>query len=298
LSLRLSLKVYPQLEDEDFRILSAIELGMSSHAYTPIDYIVRLSGLHEKEVSYRLRRLNKLKLLLSNPSPKPSFAINSMAYDCLALRSLVKSGVIEAIGHPLAEGKESDVYLGLASDGAKIVLKFLRIGRTSFRQTRKLRGYIEQRDHISWLYQCRLAAHREYEVLSSLYKLGVKVPKPIACNRHTLISSFFDGVELAFCKDIKYPRRILNDILYEARRVYVEASIIHCDLNEYNILVSSEGDICLIDWPQYITSNHPGAVDYLKRDVRNILHFFERKYDLKIDIDKAVNYVIGLSPTL
>ncbi|MEM2739625.1 MAG: RIO1 family regulatory kinase/ATPase [Candidatus Bathyarchaeia archaeon] len=298
MSLRLSLKIYPQLEDEDFRILAAIELGMSSHAYTPTDYVAKLSGLHEKELSYRLRKLNKLKLILSSYSPQPGFAINSLAYDCLALRSLARSGVIEAIGNPLAEGKESDVYLGLSSDGTKLVLKFLRIGRISFRQTRRLRSYIEQRDHISWLYQCRLAAYREYEAISNLYKLGIKVPKPIAYNRHLLVSSFFDGIELAFCREIEYPDKVLTDILYEARRVYVEASMIHCDLNQYNVLISSEGDICIIDWPQYIKSDHPGALNYLKRDIRNILSFFKRKYGIYIDIDRAVSYVTGLSSTL
>ncbi|MCS7112831.1 MAG: RIO1 family regulatory kinase/ATPase [Nitrososphaerota archaeon] len=298
MSLRLSLKVYPRLEDEDFKVLAAIELGMSSHAYTPIDYVAKLSGLHEKELSYRLRKLNKLKVILSSRSPQPSFAINSIAYDCLALRSLVKSGVIEAIGSPLAEGKESDVYLGLSSDGAKLVLKFLRIGRISFRQTRRLRSYIEQRDHISWLYQCRLAAFKEYEAISSLYKLGIKVPKPIAYNRHLLVSSFFDGIELAFCRELEQPDKILADILDEVRRVYMEAYMIHCDLNQYNVLVSSEGDICIIDWPQYITSSHPEALNYLKRDIRNISSFFRRKYDIHLDIDRAVNYVTGLSSTL
>lgn len=290
--------MYPQLEDEDFKVLAAIELGMSSHAYTPIDYVVRVSGLHEREVSYRLRRLNKFKMILSRRSPQPSFAINSLAYDCLALRSLVRSGVIEAIGDPLAEGKESDVYLGYSPSGEKLVLKFLRIGRISFRQTRRLRSYIEQRDHISWLYQCRLAAYREYEAISNLYKLSIKVPKPIACNRHLLVSSFFDGVELAFRRDIEHPDRILADILYEVRRVYIEASIIHCDLNEYNVLVSSENDICIIDWPQYITSDHPGALNYLKRDIRNLLSFFKKRYYIDVDIDRVVSYVTGSSSTL
>lgn len=298
MSLRLSLNAYNRLEDEDFKVLAAIELGMSSHAFTPIDYIVRVSSLHEKEVSYRLRKLNKLKLILSRSSPQPGFAINSIAYDCLAIRSMVKSGILKAIGDALAEGKESDVYLGLSPEDMKLVLKFLRIGRTSFRQTRRLRSYVEQRDHISWLYQCRLAANKEYEALSILYKLGVKVPKPIACNRHLLVVSFFDGVELAFCGEIEDPNGILLDILGEVRRVYIEASIVHGDLNEYNILVSSDGDICIIDWPQYITLDHPGSIDYLRRDIRNILTFFRRKYDVDVDFDRVMGYVTGLSSTL
>ncbi|MEM4462223.1 MAG: RIO1 family regulatory kinase/ATPase [Candidatus Bathyarchaeia archaeon] len=298
MSLRLSLNAYNRLEDEDFKVLAAIELGMSSHAFTPVDYIARVSGLHEKEVSYRLRKLNKLKLILSRRLPRVGFAINSIAYDCLAIRSMVKSGILKAIGDALAEGKESDVYLGLSPEDIKLVLKFLRIGRTSFRQTRRLRSYVEQRDHISWLYQCRLAANKEYEALSILYKLRVRVPKPIACNRHLIVVSFFDGVELAFCREIEDPSSILLDILSEVRRVYTEASIIHGDLNEYNILISSDGDICIIDWPQYITLDHPGSIEYLRRDIRNILSFFKRKYDVDVDLDRAIGYVTGSSSML
>lgn len=292
------LRIFPKLEKEDFKVLAAVEFGMASHAYTPVEDLVKLSGLHEKELSYRLRRLNKFKLLIYSPSPRPGFTLNSLAYDCLALHSFVESGVLEAVGPPIAMGKESDVYLGLAPDRSRLALKFMRIGRTSFRQTRRLRSYVELRGHISWLYQCRLAARREYDVLTKLHCLGVRVPRPVAWNRHLLALGFFEGVELAYYGRLGDPQRIFKSVVGDLRRVYLEAGVIHGDLSEYNVLVSEDEDFMVIDWPQYVTVDDPDAEAYLRRDLGNLSSFFSKKQGLDVNVDRVVAYVKGLSSRL
>ncbi|NVM04641.1 MAG: tyrosine protein kinase, partial [Candidatus Helarchaeota archaeon] len=61
---------------------------------------------------------------------------------------------------------------------------------------------------------------------------------------------------------------------------YSKAKLIHGDLSEYNILITPELDIVIIDWPQWVPYDHPNFKFYLKRDISNILKFFKRKYDV------------------
>jgi RIO kinase 2 len=168
-----AVKVFLQVEPEDFRVLLAIELEMSRHENVPESSLPRLAGLTEKQVKYRLSRLDKLGLIKRSVGSYVGYALNTVGYDCLAMNALVKSNVLEAFGKPLGVGKESDVYDALAPDGERVAVKFHRLGRTSFRQTRRLRGYIADRRHISWLYQSRLAAEKEFEALKIVHPKGV-----------------------------------------------------------------------------------------------------------------------------
>jgi RIO kinase 2 len=53
--------------------------------------------------------------------------------------------------------------------------------------------------------------------------------------------------------------------------------------------------ILIIDWPQYVTREHPNAQQLLTRDVRNILQYFKRKHMLKVKLKEALDYVTGLN---
>jgi RIO kinase 2 len=64
-------------------------------------------------------------------------------------------------------------------------------------------------------------------------------------------------------------------------------------MSEYNIILKPDGHVLLIDWPQYVTLEHSNASDFLKRDVRNVLNYFSRKFKLKIRINEALEYVTG-----
>jgi RIO kinase 2 len=90
----------------------------------------------------------------------------------------------------------------------------------------------------------------------------------------------------------------------EVKKTY-KLGIIHGDLSEFNILIDSEGDFVIIDWPQAIEVGKKGKLDklpfeeveydeeyYLKRDLENLLRYF-KKYGIDKDIDKLYNYVIG-----
>ena len=289
----IAVQAFRKLEAEDFRALLAIESAMSRYEYAPEDAIHRLSRLTQRELNYRLPRLTQLGLIRRWRGPYTGYALNTAGYDCLSINALVKANVLEAFGKPLGVGKEADVYDALTPNGKQVAVKFHRLGRTSFRQTRRKRGYIADQRRVSWLYQSRLAAEKEFEALKLVHPHGVAVPEPIQQNRHAVVMGMIEGTELFHYVEIPSPKKVLDETLFHVRKAYLEAGVIHADLSEFNVILKPDRHILIIDWPQYVKRDHPNADQLLKRDVRNVVRFFRRKHGVKMSLKEALIYVKG-----
>ena len=217
--------------------------------------------------------------------------LNYAGYDCLAINALVKNGAIDALGKPLGIGKEADVLDALTPTGDRVALKFQRLGRISFRQTRRKRDYLAE--HSAWIFQSRLAAEKEFEALNLAYDAGVAVPKPIHQNRHVIIMEMIEGTELSKTKELDNPDKILKLILSNVRKAYWKANLVHGDLSDYNIFLKPDNKILIIDWPQAVKTTHASAQQLLTRDVKNITTYFKRKYKTKTKANEALDYVMG-----
>lgn len=113
------------------------------------------------------------------------YRLTNLGYDYLALHQLFKSGQLRDLGTMIGVGKEADVYLAVAgadcgrsavqddtqqpssfpAEGDYVVVKFHRLGRTSFRRVREKRSYHQHRQTRSWLYLDRLASQRELAMM-------------------------------------------------------------------------------------------------------------------------------------
>jgi len=288
------------LESRDLRVLTGVELAHGGYAFPPVEEIRKYANLPLDEVRFRLDLLDRKGLLRKISSGKigyDGYSLNYSGYDCLALNALVKAGALDALGKPLGIGKEADVYDGL-SRKRRVTVKFHRIGRISFRQTRRTRGFVADRSHTTWIYQSRLAAEREFQALRIVHRCGVSVPRPIAHNRHVVVMGLISGLELNDVGAIDAPEIVLDSILLNARKAYVNAHLIHADLSEFNVIVKKNGKVLIIDWPQSVRANHPNAAEILMRDVGNILRFFRRKFRVEYPIDQTLAYVKGESALL
>ena len=286
-----AVKVLRQLQQEDFRVLQVIEAAMARHRHIPEDELPKLTKLSQRELDFRLSRLTKFRLVERWVGSYIGYVLYTAGYDCLAINALVKAGVLEAFGKPLGVGKESDVYDALTPKGERVAVKLHRLGRTSFRSTRRTRGYVAQRHHISWLYQSRLAAEREFEALRLVRSHHVAVPRPIRQNRHSVVMEMIEGAELSELNQIQNPEKALKEILSNIRRTYHKAGVVHADLSEFNIIMQPNGHILIIDWPQYVERDHPSAERLLERDVRNVVQFFKRKFKTHITPEEALTQV-------
>jgi RIO kinase 2 len=293
-SAEIAVQAFRTLENEDFRVLHVIEAAMAKHKYVPKELIAKYAKFSVEETSFRLDRLHKMRLIRQMRGPYVGYTLNYAGYDCLAINALVKAGVLESFGKPLGVGKEADVYDALNPKGERIAVKFHRLGRISFRQTRRKREYAAEKEHAGWLFQSRLAAEKEFQALKLVFPKKIAVPEPIIQNRHTIAMGMIEGAELAEWREIPKPHKVLKEILLNIRKAYLKAGVIHADLSEYNVILKPDMHILIIDWPQYVTVEHPNAKQLLTRDIKNILDYFSRKHGLSVRLREALDYVCGV----
>jgi len=286
-----AVQVFRLLRSEDLRVLQVIETAMSKREFVPKEQIVKSAALPSDRVTYSLAELDKLGLIRQMKRPYLGYTLNYVGYDCLAINTFVKAGLIEEFGHKLGIGKEADVYDALTSEGKRVAVKFHRLGRPSFRQTRRKRSYSAER--VGWLFQSRLAADKEYSNMRLAYNVGVAVPEPLGQNRHLVVMGMIEGGELTRWKNLVTPVRVLRRVMLNVRKAYMKAGVVHADLSEYNIIVEPNMKILIIDWPQAVRTDHPNAGELLSRDVNCVLRFFARRFGVKVELSKALDYVTG-----
>jgi serine/threonine-protein kinase RIO1 len=54
--------------------------------------------------------------------------------------------------------------------------------------------------------------------------------------------------------------------------------LIHCDFNEFNLMIDDECKLTLIDFPQIVSTKHVNGKEYFDRDVECVRVFFRRKF--------------------
>uniref|UniRef100_A0A914PMR2 non-specific serine/threonine protein kinase n=1 Tax=Panagrolaimus davidi TaxID=227884 RepID=A0A914PMR2_9BILA len=59
--------------------------------------------------------------------------------------------------------------------------------------------------------------------------------------------------------------------------------VIHSDFNEFNIIITHDGEPIMIDFPQMVSIDHENASFYFNRDVQCVRDFFKRKFDFDCD---------------
>ncbi|MFX1379133.1 MAG: RIO1 family regulatory kinase/ATPase [Promethearchaeota archaeon] len=278
-----------KLEKEDLRILMAIEIGMKRSEFVTVNNIKFYSRYKMEETLFRLKRVHKFDLIIRDASKHEiAYTLNSKAYDLLALHTLVEKNIISQLGPLIGKGKESDVYSCMDDEKNIYAAKFYRMGRTSFKSIKQLRDIIGERGHLSWLYINRLAAKKEYEALEKIYELNLNTPKPIGYNRHIIIMSYLRGKELVYYKRINKPLKIFKRIIKQYKIIFKKANMIHGDLGEFNIVIGQKGNILIIDWLQWVPTDHPNANSLLARDIENICNYFQKKYKIQSNIDEII----------
>ena len=263
---------------------------MKRSEYVKVSDIKFYSRYKIEETLYRLKKVHKFDLIIRDSSTSEiGYTLNSVGYDLLALHTLVEKDIIGQLGPLIGQGKESDVYSCMDDEENIYALKIYRIGRTSFKNIKKYRSIIGERGHFSWLYVNRLAAKKEYEALKKIYNLNLNTPKPIGYNRHIIVMEYLRGKELVYYKEIDDPQYIFDEIINQVRIIYQKADMIHGDLGEFNIVLDEIGNILIIDWMQWIPREHPNAHKILKRDIENICVYFEKKFNLKSNVEEIVS---------
>lgn len=283
------------LTPDDWRVLQAVEKGSYNHEVVPTKLIGQIANLRSGigNTNKAISDLAKINLIskLRNAS-YDGYRITYNGFDYVALKTLHQHGNIDELETTIGVGKESDIYSCSTKTGEQRVLKIHRLGRTSFKTVRNKRDYLKIGKGGSWMYLSKLAAQKEYEFLNILYQNGFDVPIPFDCSRHLVLMERIKGFPMRqlykhsnfkkiYCNLMKFAVKLANN------------GLIHCDFNEYNIMILEKTDekgrdFIVIDFPQCISIEHPDAEFYFKRDINCIRRFFKRRFGYKPKNDEMM----------
>ena len=264
--MKLDSSILRYLEKDEFRVLTAIEMGMKNHEIVPAHLIESIAKLKRGGAFKIVQGLLKKKLISHINKQIDGYALTYHGYDLLAINVFIKRGLIKQLGSMMGTGKESDIYLCIGPNNEEIVLKLARLGRISFRAVKSKRDYLKGRSKHNWLYLSRLSAIKEYTFMQSLFEVGFPTPTPISHNRHAILMSLLQAYPLFNVVKIENPDKILNTCFSMAVKL-AEFGLVHCDFNQYNILVSGEEKVHIIDFPQMVSVNHFNAEELFHKDL-------------------------------
>jgi len=209
------------------------------------------------------------------------------------LQPLLEDGLIDEVISQLMSGKEAQVFVVRCGNQVRCAKVYKESSKRSFKQAvqyqegRKVKNsrsaramgkrsrYGQQEAEQAWL-------NAEVDALRRLAAAGVRVPATYG---------FVDGVLLMdMISDAEgFPAPRLNDVTMSAEQArdfharlisdvvkMLCAGLIHGDLSEFNVLVSSTGPV-IIDLPQAVNaSGNNSAAAMLLRDVENMANYFGR----------------------
>jgi len=223
--------------------------------------------------------------------------IEQYVFDLPTLETLykfTKRGIIKALGGPVSRGKEAVVFHALGASDQELAIKVYKVSTSNFNAMLDYmigdpRFEHIKRDRRSVIFAW---ARKELKNLKRAFDAGVPVPEPIACNNNVLVMEFIgaEGIAAPRLRDIPIEilqrdfdlNELLTCIVGYLKSLYKKANLVHADLSEFNILMRGymenelEVEPVLIDMGQSLLLSHPNADEFLRRDVGNIVFFFNR----------------------
>ena len=257
--MKLDPTVMRTMNRQDFRVLNAVEAGMKDRELVPAPLINTIANLRHGGTNKIISSLLRDKLLSHDQScGYDGYRLTNSGYDVLALHDLKCRGIIGGIGDRIGTGKESDVYLAVTPRNTQVVLKFHRLGRTSFRDVKKKRDYFmvnalskNKRGGAtyrtlpnSWLFLSRTSALKEHAFMRALHDAGYPTPRPVGHSRHVVAMGLVRGVPLYQLHTNRVSAEQARSVCEQSAALagrLARHGLVHCDLNEFNLMVDLSG---------------------------------------------------------
>lgn len=281
---KLDVSMLRYLSREDFRALAAIEIGQKNHGLTPGPLIVSIANLKHGGCHKRLMELTRNRLAVYERGKRyDGYRLSNMGHDYLALRALSSRDVVASVGNQVGVGKEADIFICADKDGNEMILKIHRLGRTSFRKIKEKRDYHQHRNSVNWGYLSRLAAIKEYAFMQILHENEFPVPRPVDYNRHCVVMELIKGYPLCQVHEVSDVPGLYDDLMNLIVKL-ANHGFIHCDFNEFNLIIDENEKPIIIDFPQMVSIAHFNSEWYFDRDVSCIREFFKKRFDYESEL--------------
>jgi RIO kinase 2 len=274
-----------------WKALDGIFKNMWDFEFVPIEVIAKSSGIDEVKLEGILKSLADEKLVEIKYTEYIGGAFTFLGLSLYSLWRFVRRDMVSMLGEKMGEGKESLIYNCYSEKFGELVIKFHKVGYTSFKRVKEKRDY----GNLHFTVLMVRSAKNEFKALKKLFG-KVDVPKPYGWEGNAVLMELIDARELYKVK-LTNPQDVLDMIIEGVRDMYA-LGIVHGDLSQFNILVNPEG-VWFIDFPQAIDLDEAEeeerkiAEEILKRDLTNLLEYFKKTYGIKRDVEEVLKFVKG-----
>lgn len=218
----------------------------------------------------------------------------------MSILQLMRRKVIKKLSGVISSGKEARVYLGYGYDGAPLAVKIYLTSAAEFKKGiyKYIRGdprffdiRAKNTRHLIYAW-----ARKEFRNLMRMHEAGVRVPRPIAHINNVVVMEFLGEGGMRYplliesYKDLEPDelRSVYSQALGELEKIVCRAGLVHGDFSEFNIMITPDISIYIIDVSQSVELSHPNALDFLKRDIRNINRFFSEEVKVETFADEEI----------
>ncbi|KAL7473087.1 hypothetical protein ACHAXS_013490 [Conticribra weissflogii] len=130
-------------------------------------------------------------------------------------------------------------------------------------------------------------AEKEMRNYRRIYNAKIPCPAPVLLKSHVLIMEFLgeNGWPSPRIRDAGLSEKRLREAYVQTivimRRMFQRCKLVHGDLSEYNLLWH-KNEVYVIDVSQSVESDHPAALDFLRKDAANVNDFFKKAGNLNV----------------
>lgn len=213
----------------------------------------------------------------------------------LLLGKLISDDIIDQVDFPVSTGKEANIFRGTTPEKEFVAIKIFRTATMTFKH---IASYIEGDPRFSYGYKNRREiieewARKEFKNLEVLRQAKVRAPAPIKCVHNVLIMEYIGDASkpAPMLKDVllRNPEKVFEEIITFITRMY-KKQLVHADLSAFNILMFRQKPY-IIDVGQGVLLDHPSSLEFLKRDIHNIVHYF-KKYGIESNEQRIFDQLV------
>ena len=131
-------------------------------------------------------------------------------------------------------------------------------------------------------------AEKEMRNYRRIYSAGIPCPAPVLLKGHVLIMEFLgngSGWPSPRIRDAGLSEKRLREAYVQTilimRHMYQRCKLVHGDLSEYNLLWHNN-EVYVIDVSQSVETDHPSALDFLRKDASNVNDFYRKAGNLNV----------------
>jgi RIO kinase 1 len=214
----------------------------------------------------------------------------------LAVEELVSRKDLSDLYGVVSSGKEARIYSGVDTEGNPVAVKIYLTSTAGFK---KRLGYIAGDRRFGKLPSnsrevIYLWVRKEFKNLQLADSAGVRVPKPLAFFKNILVMEYVGKPPqpAPTFAETEVNSDDYNWTFETIKTLHYKGNLVHGDLSEFNIFKNGNERL-LFDMGSAVLTSHPNAVEYLKRDVSNMVRFFKKRGMFEKNTDSWVEEIVS-----